>query len=171
MRKAKMADYEQLTLFYKYVIDYTENMNVYTKWVYGQHPTDEMIRDYIKQDAMYVLEENGTILASVAVTMSQGEDYHNIAWANDLQDDEVAVVHILCVNPDYQKQKIGKYVVKECIRLAEKEDKKAVRLDALECNKPAHKLYESIGFEYRGKHNWYAENTGWTDFYFFEYKL
>ena len=171
MRRAEMTDYEQLTLFYKYVIDHTENMNVYTKWVYGQHPTDEMIRDYIKQDAMYVLEENGTILASVAVTMSQGEDYHGIAWADDLEDDDVAVVHILCVNPDYQKQKIGKYVVKECIRLAEKEDKKAVRLDALECNKPAHKLYETLGFEYRGKQYWYAGNTGWIDFYFFEYEL
>ena len=35
---------------------------------------------------------------------------------------------------------------------------------------PAHKLYQRLGFEYRGKQNLYAENTGWTDFFFFEYK-
>ena len=34
----------------------------------------------------------------------------------------------------------------------------------------AHKIYERLGFEYRGTQHLYAENTGWTDFYFFEYK-
>ncbi len=34
----------------------------------------------------------------------------------------------------------------------------------------AHRLYERLGFEYRGKQHLFAENTGWTDFYFFEYK-
>ena len=34
----------------------------------------------------------------------------------------------------------------------------------------AHKIYERLGFEYRGKQHLYAENTGWTDFYFFELK-
>ena len=46
---------------------------------------------------------------------------------------------------------------------------KAVRLDALASNKPAHRIYERLGFEYRGKQHLYAENTGWTDFYFFEF--
>ena len=46
----------------------------------------------------------------------------------------------------------------------------AIRLDALASNTPAHKLYERLGFEYRGKQHLYAENTGWTDFYFFELK-
>ena len=46
----------------------------------------------------------------------------------------------------------------------------AIRLDALASNTPAHKIYERLGFEYRGKQHLYAENTGWTDFYFFEYK-
>ena len=31
------------------------------------------------------------------------------------------------------------------------------------------KIYKSLGFEYHGKQHLYAENTGWTDFYFFEY--
>ena len=46
---------------------------------------------------------------------------------------------------------------------------KAIRLDALASNTPAHKIYKALGFEYRGKQHLYAENTGWTDFYFFEY--
>ena len=48
-------------------------------------------------------------------------------------------------------------------------NEQAIRLDALASNTPAHKIYERLGFEYRGKQHLYAENTGWTDFYFFEY--
>ena len=40
---------------------------------------------------------------------------------------------------------------------------------AFASNTPAHKIYKALGFEYRGKQHLYAENTGWTDFYFFEY--
>lgn len=169
MRRAEITDFEQLVLFYKYVIENTKDIEKYARWVYGQHPTDEMIMDYIRQNAMYMFEENGTILAAVAVTMSQEDGYHSISWKNDIRDDEVAVIHILCVNPDYQKQKIGQKVIKECIRLAKNEGKQAVRLDALESNTPAHKVYEAMGVQRRGRQNLYAENTGWTNFLFFEY--
>ena len=50
-------------------------------------------------------------------------------------------------------------------------NKKAVRLDALSCNKPAHKLYESLGFINRGTERWYAENVGWMEFFLFEFVL
>jgi hypothetical protein len=33
----------------------------------------------------------------------------------------------------------------------------------------SHKIYKALDFEYRGQQHLYAENTGWTDFYFFEY--
>lgn len=83
--------------FYKYAIANTKDMEKYARWNYDQHPTDKMILDYIRQNAMYVQEENGIILGAVAITMSQKEDYHNIDWQQELMDDEVAVVHILCV--------------------------------------------------------------------------
>ncbi len=57
---------------------------------------------------------------------------------------------------------------RDVIDLAKGMGKKAVRLDALACNAPAHRLYESLGFKKRGVCRWYAENTGWFDFYLFE---
>ena len=57
---------------------------------------------------------------------------------------------------------------RDVIALAKGMGKKAVRLDALACNAPAHRLYESLGFKKRGVCRWYAENTGWFDFYLFE---
>ena len=64
----------------------------------------------------------------------------------------------------------GIRVIREAIRLAQTDGMKAIRLDALASNTPAHKIYKALGFEYRGQQHLYAENTGWTDFYFFEYK-
>lgn len=41
----------------------------------------------------------------------------------------------------------------------------------LASNTPARRMYERLGFEYRGKQNLYAENTGWTDFLFYEFSV
>ena len=171
LRVAKVTDFERIVVFYRYAINNTKDMSTYARWVYGQHPTDKMILEYIEQGAMYILEENETIVAAMAVTMFQRADYHNISWFLELKDDDVAVVHILCVNPDFQKQDIGKRMIQECIHLADKEGKKAIRLDALESNATAHKMYEALGFQCRGKQNLYAENTGWTNFLFFEFLI
>ena len=35
----------------------------------------------------------------------------------------------------------------------------------------ARRLYESLGFQKRDVRHWYAENTGWVDFYLFEFLL
>ena len=59
-------------------------------------------------------------------------------------------------------------MIEEGICLAKKEGKKAVRLDALESNTPAHRMYEAMEFQCRGRQKLYAENTGWTYFLFFE---
>ena len=119
---------------------------------------------------MYIYREQGVIVGAMAVTMYQGEDYHAIEWSQQVADDKAAVIHILAVSPDYQGKGIGSEMVREAINLAKEKDMWAIRLDALASNTPAHKMYKRLGFEYRGKQHLYAENTGWTDFYFFELK-
>ena len=93
-----------------------------------------------------------------------------MAKAQQVPDEKVAVIHILAVSPGYQGKGIGSEMIREAIRMAKSKGMQAIRLDALASNTPAHKLYKRLGFEYRGKQHLYAENTGWTDFYFFEYK-
>lgn len=108
------------------------------------------------------------IAGSMAVTMEQGADYQDIPWKINAQDNEVAVIHMLGVNPEYQRMGVGERLIDEAIRLATERGKKAVRLDALATNVPAQHLYLKKRFEYIEKKNLYAENTGWTDFFFYE---
>ena len=167
---ATQNDYDNIIAFYDDVTERTPEMATYARWSKGKHPTVEGIRAYINEGSMYLYRNNGKIVGAMAVTMYQSEDYHAIDWSQQVADDEVAVIHILAVSPDYQGKGIGSEMIREAIRIALSKGMQAIRLDALASNTPAHKLYERLGFEYRGKQHLYAENTGWTDFYFFEYK-
>ena len=171
MKRCTLDDLSGLLNFYQLVINETEDMAVYARWVYGQHPTEKMITDYVRQGNMYCSENGSEMTAAVAVTLYQTGDYHGIDWQASLKDDEVAVVHILAVNPRFRKRGCAKAIMREVISLANSKRLKAVRLDALACNTPAHRLYESLGFQKRDVRHWYAENTGWFDFYLFEYLL
>ena len=166
---ATQNDFDAIIAFYDDVTERTPEMATYARWSKGKHPTVEGIRAYINEGSMYLYRENDTIIGAMAVTMYQGEDYHSIEWVRQVGDDEVAVIHILAVSPDKQGEGIGSEMIREAIRMALSKGMKAIRLDALASNKPAHRIYERLGFEYRGKQHLYAENTGWTDFYFFEF--
>ena len=167
---ATQKDFDAIITFYDDVTERTPEMTTYARWQKGKHPTEEGINAYINEGSMYLYRNNGKIVGAMAVTMYQSEDYHAIDWSQQVADDEVAVIHILAVSPDSQGKGIGSEMVIEAIRMAKSEGMQTIRLDALASNTPAHKLYERLGFEYRGKQYLYAENTGWTDFYFFELK-
>ena len=168
--KATINDFESIIKFYDDVILRTPEMETYARWKKGQHPTEEGIKAYIEEESMYLYKKNDTIVGAMAVTMYQGEDYHAIEWAKHVEDNEASVIHILAVNPDYQGTGVGAEMIREAINLSVDSGMKSIRLDALASNTPAHKIYKRIGFEYRGKQHLYAENTGWTDFLFFELK-
>jgi len=167
---ATQNDFHAIIAFYDDVTARTPDIAVYARWSKGKHPMEEGIRAYIDEGSMYVYKEGGEIIAAMSVTMYQGEDYHAIEWDQQVADNKVAVIHILAVSPDKQGKGIGSKMIRKAVHLAQTNSMKAVRLDALASNTPAHKLYERLGFEYRGKQHLYAENTGWTDFYFFELK-
>ena len=89
LMKCEANDYKRITDFYKNVIDNTNEMEKYACWKYGQHPTDEMIKGYIDDGHMYYEEKDGEIIAAVALTPFQNEDYHPVDWRVNLKDDEV----------------------------------------------------------------------------------
>ena len=168
LKKCIVSDLDRIDKFYRYVSKNTANMDLYGKWIYGLHPTRKQIENYVKNGFMYFHENNGKILGAVAITPFQENEYRDINWQISCLDGEVSVVHLLAVSPDHQKCGIAKPIMRDVIEIAKNNNSKAIRLDVLSCNTPAHKLYRSIGFEQMGVCNWYAENVGNTDFCLFE---
>ena len=153
------------------VIDCTKDMKVHARWIYGQHPTDAMIQSYIDGQEMYLFMDGQNVVGMTAITMYQGEDYHAVIWSQNLKDDEVASLHILTVVPEYQGKGVSKKMMEEIFSLAMEKGKKAIRLDTLVSNIPAQHMYEKLGFKYCGQQTLFAENTGWTDFLYYELEL
>ena len=54
--KATKHDFERITSFYRHVIADMADMDVYGKWIYGLHPTDGMLLDYIRSGVMYTCQ-------------------------------------------------------------------------------------------------------------------
>lgn len=169
LQKANANDYSRIVEFYKYVAENTPNMAIYGRWIYGIYPTSTIIKSYIDGGFMYYVEDDNKIVAAVAITPFQTKDYHGISWSKEFNDNEVTVIHVLCVDPTLQQKGYAQKVVEEVVTNAKENGQKSVRLDALSCNIPAHKLYEKVGFKKCDVKKWYADNTGWIDFYLFEY--
>lgn len=171
VQKVELDHFNDIQNIYIDIIEKTTDMEKYARWKKGMHPTDAAIMGYIKSGSMYQYTIHDRIAGALAVTMEQEDDYHEITWGIEAKDAEVAAIHILGVNPEYQKQGIGTRMIEGALELARTQGKKVVRLDALASNIPAQHMYQKSGFIYRGKRNQYAGNTGWTDFYFYEYIL
>jgi len=169
--KTNASDFEKIKSAYIDIINRTPDMKDYTRWEYGKHPTDEMIQKYIDDGNMYMFMDGENLAGVVALTFSQGEDYHPVKWQIEAQDDEVMVLHILGIMPDYQGKGIGRQMIQSALATANDKGIKACRLDVLASNHPAQKMYESLGFVFCGKQHWFAGNTGWTDFYLYERKM
>lgn len=95
--KATMYDFDRLSQFYRHVIAHTENMDIYARWVYGKHPTDEMIESYIQKGSMYFSEKDGSLISAVAVT-PQAEDYHDSAWLVSFRSSKKRIVCMTFLN-------------------------------------------------------------------------
>lgn len=169
--KATAADFEKVRSAYIDIINRTPSMKEYVRWEYGKHPSDEMIQKYIDGGNMYLFMEDGNLAGVIAITFSQGEEYHPVKWQLEANDDEVMVLHILGIMPDFQGKGIGKKMIHAALELGRSNKMKVCRFDALSSNLPAQKLYEGLGFVFCGKQHWFADNTGWTDFYLYELAL
>ena len=170
--QAGEQDFLGLQEFYKNLVAKTPGMRQFCPWEYGVYPTDALLREHIANGDLYYMESNGAILAALVLLPYQEENYAwDNPWGAALEDDQVATVHMLGVNPGLQGQGIAHRAVKAAILKARKMGKKAVRLDALSCNLPAQKLYRSMGFAEVGTARWQSANLGWTDFVLYEYFL
>ena len=171
LKKAVKKDFDRIKAFYLYVIENTETMKDCCRWIYGLHPDDGIISGYIDSGELYYSERDGRIIAAIALTQRQGDDYHDIPWQKELADDEVSVGHLMCCDPGLKRQGLAKDLLKSVCALCRSLGKKAYRFDVLASNTPAQALYDSLGYKRITVRHWYARNTGWTDFILYEVLL
>ena len=61
MHLVNTDNFETVKSKYIEVIENTPDMEKYSRWIYGKHPTDELLKAYIDRGEMYVLTDGEEI--------------------------------------------------------------------------------------------------------------
>ena len=171
LKKASIRDLDQIRALYWRLLDSSLEYGQILQWKKNIYPNDDDWKAYIVKGEMYLILEDMNVIGAVAVTNAQSQEYKKIYWKIKADDQEVAVVHLLMILPEYQGGGAATAALDEIIKLAAGKQKKVVRLDAIDTNVPAQKLYEKYGFVNCGIAQEYYESTGETEFVFYEYVL
>ena len=128
------------------MIDQEQDDPSFPHWKKGIHPSDEMIQNSIDREELYVLADGGDIAACVIANAEKVDGYSDAPWQID--SDEVIVLHLLAVHPNRRGKGLARRLVENVIEQERNAGKKALRLDVIENNTSAEKLYQKLGFRY-----------------------
>lgn len=171
IRKAEKTEYEYVRAFYYRLIDDMRSAEYKPGWEKGVYPSDEYLRDAIDGGELYLGFAEGEIAAAMIVDQSSNESYAKARWELDIGGGDYAVIHALGVLPKFSGRGYAKIMVRKALELAAGIGCKAVRLDVLNGNLPAERLYSGLGFKHTDTIQMYYEDTGWTDFLLYEHPI
>ena len=168
-RKAEKVDFYKIRSLYWNLIDQDQDDLSFPHWKKGIHPSDEMILDSIDKGDLYMLSDGEEIAACVIANDEKVEGYADAPWQVD--SDDIIVLHVLAVHPEYRGKGLARRLVENVIEQERKAGKKALRLDVIENNTTAERLYQKLGFRYIQTKTLYYDVVGEMTFKLYELVL
>ena len=152
IRLAKESDLPAVAAIYEAILDQEDTTgNHYTGWQRGAYPTADTARGIFEAGTLYVgADEDGTIWGSMNLNGSQLPEYKNGGWSIPAEDNQVAVIHTLTIDPARAGQGLARQTVAFAEDTARSQGKTVLRLDTGVDNAPANHLYPSIGYRFAG---------------------
>lgn len=171
IRKANESDYPLVIDFYYEIIDAMQDAQYSPGWKRDIYPSREDLIGFIGRGELYIGSIDNTPVSCMVLNHECNEGYKEIQWSAQAANSEILFIHILCVSPAYRGRGIAKEMVRYAANLARAHGMKAIRLDVLYGNLPAVKAYTAMGFQYRGTVRMYYDDTGWTDYEAYEFRI
>lgn len=168
-RKAAKEEFYKIRSLYWNLIDQEKDDPSFPHWKKEIHPSDEMIQNSIEREELYVLADGDEIAACVIANDEEAKGYADAPWQID--SDEVIVLHVLAVHPNHRGKGLARKLVENVIEQERKAGKKALRLDVIENNTTAEKLYQKLGFRYIQTKTLYYDVVGKMTFKLYELVL
>ena len=150
IRKCSDKDIVETGAFYDRVVAWLDAGINYPKWIYKIYPSEQFVRDCVREGTQYILEKDGEILAAFVLNADPKGSYEKAAWQRDLPEGSYMVLQTLAVSPQAQGQGLASDVIRFCASQARDRGYKALRLDIVPENLPARRLYEKNGFTCAG---------------------
>lgn len=118
-----------------------------TGWVKGIYPSKATALESVQLGEMYVMEENGEIVASAKLNQKQVPSYTRAKWEMDAPAEEVMVIHTLTVAPQESGKGYGSAFIRFYEDFALEHGCKYLRMDTNAINKPARAMYKKLGYK------------------------
>lgn len=163
---AKPGDYDAVRRFYHKVIDQMDAADYHIFWEKGYYPSDQSLRDAVEAGALYFGSANDEIAAAMVLNQSCAEGYRHGCWRS--RAGESLVLHLLAVEFSRHGKGIGREMVEYAKIIAAQQGMKALRLDVIDGNEPAKKLYLKCGFQSCGSFRTVIDGLGELGFALYE---
>lgn len=147
VRKAQKADIDSIEKIYDRIHDGEEQGLTTIGWIRGVYPTRKTAEAALERGDLFVMVDNGKIVAVAMINQIQVAEYKDAAWKHDAEDNEVMVLHGLAVDPLENGKGYGRTFVAFYEDYAKRHGCPALRMDTNVKNKRARKLYNTLGYE------------------------
>lgn len=150
VRKAGREDCGAIAAIYDAIHTAEERGEMTIGWQRGVYPTRATAEAAIRAGEMYVLEEDGAVVAAGLLNQKQVPEYALVDWQIKSAEEEVLVLHTLVVDPAKTGRGHAKTFVAFYNELARERKCKALRIDTNERNAVARNMYARLGFREAG---------------------
>ena len=147
IRKSQAADIDRIEEIYDRVILEEESGNAVIGWIRGVYPTRKVAEDAHARKDLFVMEEDGLILATAIINQIQLPEYRFANWKHDVPDDRIMVLHTLIVDPLQKAKGCGKAFVAFYEKYALEHDCPELRMDTNLVNERARRMYAALGYD------------------------
>ncbi len=171
LRLATIEEFENIRSFYHYITDWLDTVPYGPGWKKDIYPSPEELTEALTKNELWVCESNGEYVGAMVVNSASNEGYVQVKWNVDAKDNEITLIHALGVKPEWQGRGIASEMVNHAINLAKSKKHKALRLDVLQGNLPAERLYPKHGFVYVDTVEMFYEDTGLANYELYELPL
>lgn len=150
-RKAERRDIPQIVQIYDAILAREAAGEGMTGWRRGVYPTEATALAALEAGDLFVgIAEDGCVAAAGRINQEQVDVYADAAWAYPAPPAQVMVLHALVVDPARAGQGWGRRFVHFYEAFAAQHGCPYLRMDTNEINRPARRLYESLGFREAG---------------------
>lgn len=145
-RKALLSDLDAVCAIYDAIHNAEDAGRTTTGWVRTIYPTRATAQQAIQSGDLFVLEQEGGIVASARINQIQGEEYKLANWSYNADNSKVMVLHTLSVHPDCSTHGFGTRFVSFYEDYAAQHGCTCLRLDTNVRNTAARALYKKLGY-------------------------
>lgn len=147
IRKATPKDVDAVALIFEHIIKEEEEGKCVIGWKRGIYPTRNTAAATLEQEDLFVMEEDGAVVAAMRLNKEQVPEYQNCRWKYPADDDQVMVMHTLVVEPSAKKRGCGRKMVEFYEKYAQENNCPYLRIDTNAVNVRARALYKKLGYE------------------------